>query len=103
MDELIQKIIDIENKAQAIVKEARDEQKNLDVVIEAEINEMKSDIEKRASDKCKMIKNIEDEDAQRRLSEIEAEKNAVIERLEGIYQSKCNEWVDDIVNEIINV
>lgn len=102
MDELIQKIIDIENKAQSVVREARSDREHIDETIEKTIADMKEDFNKRASDKCESIKSIEDADADKKITAIEAAKKASVERLEEIYRNKCDEWVDDIVDEIIN-
>ena len=44
MDELIKKIIEIENKAQSVIKEARDDQDKLDENIAKTIAEIKSDV-----------------------------------------------------------
>ena len=63
---------------------------------------MKEDFEKRANDKCESIKSFEDSEAKEKIEAIEAEKKASISKLEEIYKDKCDKWVDEIVDEIIN-
>ena len=102
MDELIQRIIDIENKAQSVVKEARNDREHLEETIKKTISDMKEDFEKRANDKCESIKSFEDSEAKEKIEAIDAEKKASISKLEEIYKDKCDKWVDEIVDEIIN-
>lgn len=100
MNDLIEKIIEIENKAQKVIKEAKNEKEHLDEIIKKTIEDMKSDVEKRAEDKCHSIKNIEDTEADSAIATIEKEKKRALEKLESIYKSKCDEWVEQIVSEI---
>ena len=67
MDELIKKIIEIENKAQSVIKEARDDQDKLDENIAKTIADMKADVLSKAEKKCKEIQLIEDSDADNKM------------------------------------
>ena len=102
MDELIKKIIEIENKAQSVIKEARDDQDKLDENIAKTIDEIKSDVLSKAEKKCKEIQLIEDSDADNKIAEILKEKEASMAQLNSIYEQKCDEWVNDITAGIIN-
>ena len=102
MDELIKKIIEIENKAQSVIKEARDDQDKLDENIAKTIADMKADVLSKAEKKCKEIQLIEDSDADNKIAEILKEKDASMAQLDSIYKQKCDEWVNDITAGIIN-
>lgn len=103
MDELISKIIDIENKACAVVERAEKEQENINEIIKSEIEQNKSKIEKQAADKCDYIKNIEEGDAKKHLKETRERTDAAKGRLEEIFSQKHSEWVESITAEIINL
>ncbi len=103
MDEIIGRIIEIENKACAVVEQAEKEKENIDETVKTEIEKMKSDIEKRASDKCAHIKNIEDEDTRKQLEETRKITQEAKCKLEEIYNQKHDEWVKSITEEIIGL
>ncbi len=102
MEEIISRIIEIEKKAQKVIKSAEDEKANLDKVLEVEISKMKKEIEDRADKKCETLKNLEDSEADKKIAEIEKKKQEVLKRLENIYKENINVWVDSITAEIIN-
>lgn len=102
MDEIIQKIIDIDQKACSIVNEAEDEKKNLDGIIAREINSIKKDIEARAKNKSEALKQLEDNEAEEKIHNIEEQKNQALKKIEALYKDNVDRWVDDVVNEIIN-
>ena len=102
MDELIKRIIEIENKAQSVIKEERDKQAKLDENIAKIIADMKADVLSKAEEKCREIQQLEDSDADSKIAEISKEKEESMARLDSIYKQKCSEWVDDITDGIIN-
>ena len=103
MDEIIGRIIDIENKACAVVEQAEKEKENIDETVKAEIEKMKFEIEKKASDKCAYIKTIEDDEAQKQLEHTQKITEEAKHKLEEIYNKKHTEWVESITSEIIGL
>ncbi len=102
MDELIKRIIEIEDKAQSVIKDAREEQAKLDENISKTIADMRAEVLSRAEKKCKEIQVLEDSDAEIKIAEISKEKDASASQLESIYKENCDKWVDDITAGIIN-
>ncbi len=103
MDEIIGRIIDIENKACAVIEQAEKEKENIDETIKAQIAKLKSQIDKRADDKCAYIKTLEDDDAQKQLEQTQKITEAAKHKLEEIYNQKHSEWVESITSEIISL
>lgn len=102
MDELIKRIIEIENKAQSVIKDARAEQSRLDDDIARTIADMKAEVLSRAEKRCREIRVLEDSDAEKKIAGMSKENAAAAARLESIYKEKCDKWVNDIAEGIIN-
>ncbi|MCC8168810.1 MAG: hypothetical protein LIO59_00205 [Oscillospiraceae bacterium] len=101
MEDLIMKIIDIESRAQEIIKDAKEADKNLDANIEEETKKLHADIERRAQIKGETIRSIEDEDAEKRIEQIRKNTEESIALLEKKYNEKKENWIDTIVGSII--
>jgi len=101
MDDIIQKIIDFEKKAQAIVGEARDEKQEYEEIVRAEIEAYKTeingerdaDIKNRVADMNKLadetVKHLED-----------AAKLRIVQ-MHRIAESHKDEWIGHLYNKII--
>lgn len=101
MEDLILKIIDIEDRAQEIIKDAKQADKSLDKNIEDETKKLRRGIRNRAVEKCEALKEAELKDADERC---EAIKNRTQQQIDGLnkkYQDNKNIWIDKIVNNII--
>lgn len=101
MDDLIMKIIDIEEKAQEIIKDAKEADKNFEKNIRTETEKLHEDIEQRAKIKSEAVRNIENGDADERIKQIRTETEKGIADLEERYKKMKPEWVNQIVSNII--
>lgn len=101
MDDLIMKIIDIEEQAQEIIKDAKEADKNLEKNVQIETEKLHADIEKRAQIKSETVRNIENDDAEERIEQIRRETEKSIACLQKGYNEKKPEWVKQIVGNII--
>ncbi len=101
MDDIIMKIIDIEEKAQEIIKDAREANENLEKNVQAETEKLHQDIERRAQIKGETVRDIEMGDAEERIKKIRRETEKGIADLEARYKEKKPEWVGKIVGNII--
>jgi vacuolar-type H+-ATPase subunit H len=101
MEDLIMKIIDIESRAQEIIKDAKEANQNLEANVAKETLKLHKDIEHRAQIKSESIKQIEDNEAEDKIKLIRDDTEKNIAALEKRYNDKKNEWVDKIVNNII--
>ncbi len=101
MDDLIMKIMDIESRAQEIIRDAREADANLEADIKKESEELHRDIERRAEAKTETIRRIEDTDAEKKISEIREKTKSDIALLEKKCTEKKEAWVNEIVENIV--
>ncbi len=95
------KIIDIEERAQEIVRDAKEADKNLEADVERETQKLQSDIKRKALAKGDTIRSIEDEEAEKRIKEIREQSEKNIAALKQKYNANKDKWVDTIVSNII--
>lgn len=103
MENTINKIINIEEQAQAIMRDAQNLKNSLDSDINKKVNEMKHDIEKRVSAKYETIQKKEAEYTEQKTEEIKKQYAAAKENLETIYREKEHEWVDSIYKAALGI
>lgn len=101
MEDLIMKIIDIEDRAQEIIRDAKKADKELEKRIQGETVRLRSDIEKRLEAKNAALKQFETEDAETKIVKIEANAEANLNTLEEKYTANKDKWVNQIVDNII--
>lgn len=101
MEELIAQIINIEEQAQQIVAEAREEKQNLESDINKAAIKMQRDIEERVRRRCDKIKEFEDNQADDKIAAINSEVQKKINHLDEQFQKNADKWAEDIVNKII--
>lgn len=101
MEDLIMKIIDIEDRAQELIKDAKEADRELEERLENETKKLEKDIVRKAEVKRETLKQIENEDADRKIEEINCEVEKQIESLNAKYIENKDKWVDEIVGNII--
>lgn len=101
MDDLIKKIIDIEDRAQAVIADAKKQQQELDQTIEKETRKLERDIKQRADKKSMTIKEFEDAEAERKITDIRKFIEEKEKSLEQKYQNNKDVWVKQIFENII--
>ena len=102
MDSVIERMIDIEMKAQSVVKEAQQRRSEIDGIIDEEIKSIKEDMEKQADQKCDAASKAEQKAADKKISELKERSRQTIENLESIYAKNREQWIDRIVGNVIN-
>ena len=93
MEDLIMKIIDIEDRAQEVIKDAKKADRELEERIKDESRKMRDDITRRMEAKNVTLKQIEEAirvNMERHLSELEKK-----------YNDNKDKWVNEIVQNII--
>ena len=101
MENIIDKIIKIEDNAQKIISDAQDMEKSLNSDINEKVDQIRSDIESRVEKKYETIQKTELQYADKKIKEIErqyAQANLV---LEDNYKSNKEKWINEIYNSII--
>lgn len=101
MEDLIMKIIDIEDRAQELIKDAKKADRELEERLENETKKLEKDIVRKAEVKRETLKQIENEDADRKIEEINSEVEKQIQSLNAKYIENKDKWVNEIVENII--
>lgn len=101
MEDLIMKIIDIEDRAKELIKDAREADRELEARLESETKTLEKDIVRKVEIKRETLKKMEDEDADRKIKEINSEAERQIESLNAKYAENKDKWVNEIVGNII--
>lgn len=101
MENIINQIIKIEDKAQKIMSEAEKLEKSLDSDINDKINNIRSDIETRVTNKYETIKKTEAMYADRKIEEIKKQYESASLRLDKSYEQNKDKWIEEIYNSVI--
>lgn len=102
MEDLIMKIIDIEERAQEVISDAKKADSELEEKIGDETKKLHNDIVHKMEIKNAALRQMEAEDAQKRIEKIKAETKKQIAVLEEKFIKNKNEWADKIVENIIS-
>lgn len=101
MEDLIMKIIDIEEQAQEIVGEAKAADKNLESDLKSETEKLHSDIERKAAAKSEAIKQFEDNETEKKIQKIREKTKSDIDKLNKKRGENMDIWVKKIVSDIV--
>lgn len=101
MEDVIRRIISIEEKAQELMLDARKAESGLDKRVEAEDKQIAGKIRNQAAERCRLIQKSEHDGISDKIDSINAATVEQITRLEEKYRENKEKWVDDIVRNII--
>ena len=100
MDELIMKIIEIDDKAREVISDAKKANVGLEASIREKTKELEADIERRAHERKEAIRNIEESDTEERIAAVNKELDEKIASLDDKYKSNREAWIGSIVENI---
>lgn len=101
MEDLILKIIDIEDRAQEVIKDAKQANNTLDQDIADETRKLHRSIQNRAVAKSESIKETELKEADEKCEKLRTESQAQTAALMAKYKENKDAWVNKIVENII--
>lgn len=101
MEDLIMKIIDIEEKAQEVIKDAKKADLELESRIKDESRKLEDHITRKMEAKNVILKQMEEEDADKKIETITGNMKRHISELEDKYNKNKDKWVNEIVENII--
>ena len=101
MEELIMRILDIEDRAREVISDARKADRELELRIKDDGRKLQSDIERKMEIKNADLRRIEQEDAERQIKKINDETEKSLAELEEKYEKKRDRWVDEIIANIV--
>ena len=101
MEDIIRRIIAIEDKAQEIVNDAREAESNLDKRVESEDKRIAREIHDKAEARCRKMQEEERESVSGKIGQINARASEQFDGLMKKYSENKEKWVDDMVRHII--
>jgi hypothetical protein len=96
MEELIQKILQIESNAQDIVVSARTAQENFSADMDAQLTALRAKINAETAGKIEQLEKHEKEAADEQVAAIEADTAEKLRALDETYAAHKNEWAEAI-------
>lgn len=102
MNELLKKIISIEEKAQQIIESAHDEKHDIEKQIHVEMKKLEEDIVERQHKKIKELQNLEFTTANDEAEKVHARTEEQIKAMDEIAAGKMDQWVEDLFNAVIS-
>ncbi len=101
MEDLITKIIEIEDRAQEVIKDAKKADRELSSRIRDDSHKLQDDIERKMQAKNVTLKQMEEEDADKKIEAINSRMRKDLSELEEKYEKNKDKWVNEIVSGII--
>ncbi len=101
MKELINKIIDIEESAKEVTKEAIEKRKNLKKEIDLEVESLKETFMEKAKRRIKMVEEAEKQEAQDCLDEVRVRQGIALKKIDELCKKNAQKWEDDIFAKIV--
>ena len=101
MEDIIRRIIEIEDKAQEIVNDARAAESNLGKRVEAEDKILAQKIREKAENRCRKLRESEQERINEKINDISKTTESRLAELQRKYSENKEKWVDDMVRHII--
>lgn len=102
MQDLINKIIEIENSAQEITRQAKQQQQSLPQQLDEEISSMRARLHKEAQGRLGRIEQTEKEAADKALSEVRSRFQAALNSIDAAKCSHQQQWEEEIFRQIIS-
>ena len=101
LEDIIRRIIEIEDKAQEIVNDARTTESNLEKRVEAEDKILAQKIREKAENRCRELRESEQKRINEKINEINKMAESRLAELQKKYSENKEKWVDDMVRHII--
>lgn len=100
-DEIIQKLLETERRAQEIIKEAEIRRENIDDEIKSEISQMDESYVSKANARVSKVIEIEENAARERLEKLRGNTQAAGKKLQAIYDENKEEWLESLYKKLI--
>ena len=101
LEEIIRRIIAIEDKAQEIVHDAREASDSLNERVDAADKRIAQNIRYKAEERCRKMRETEQESIRGKIESINERANEQLESLEKKYNENKEKWVDEMARHII--
>lgn len=102
MEDMLAKIVEMDEKARKLTEEANEEKVNLEQDIAKAKEAVYNNYIEEARKRIARNEVTERKAADDKLEEFQQKQKESFERLEKTYSENCDKWVDAIVNQVIN-
>lgn len=102
MEDMIAKIVEMDKKARDMTAEAQRNKLDYENQVIAKRESIKNDFLERAKKRIAINQESAQKKADASLKLIEERDSAVIRRLDSVYETNCDKWVDEIVARVID-
>ncbi len=99
---MIAKIVEMDKKARDMTAEAQRNKLDYENQVIAKRESIKNDFLERAKKRIAINQESAQKKADASLKLIEERDSAVIRRLDSVYETNCDKWVDEIVARVID-
>lgn len=100
MEQIVNKIIAVEQRAQDIMNEARKMREELPETITKDIDKLKEKYTVRAEQRLEVVRQDEKKFLDEALTEIEVLKQKELDKMEDKYSKSSKEWIDTLLYRI---
>ena len=101
MEDLIAKILKVEDRAQEIVASAKHDQENLQKDLDKEVENLHSDIHNKEEAKIKYLTDFENKESEKKLLEISENLDRQKKELEEKYNTNKEAWINRIFENTV--
>lgn len=100
MKNIIEKILDIENQAQKILKDSKEKEEHFSELVRTEIESIYNSLCEKAENELISFKKQQEIECEEKLESINRYKLKAIERLNKVYSENKRMWTSDIIKSI---
>lgn len=103
MDNVIRRIIAIEDQAQEIISSIKEKEEQLNDEVEHEVLAISKNIEEEADKKIEQIKVTEKEYLDSQIEVVRHNTSVHLEKINSIYNKNKQQWIDTVLKNVIKV
>jgi hypothetical protein len=102
MEEMIKRIVDMDKKAREITEAAQKEKLESEKIINEKAVQLRDEVLSRARRRINVNKELEDVIMEQDWEKIKKRYDEQLARMDALYAQHGNEWVDSIVDRVLN-
>lgn len=100
-NDIIEKLMEIERRAQEIIGEADNRKAHIEEEIQSEVSKMDADYTAEANARVKKIIAFEEEEANKKLDKIKKDTEASKKKIHDTYIQNKDRWLDELYKKVI--
>lgn len=101
MNDILNKIISIEEKAQQIIESATEEEKNIEINLKKDMDNLENDIIHRQKEKLEQLKQDEFKLVEEQIKKTEQETQQKINAINKLAEENKDQWSEELVKRVL--